>query len=108
MGCLVALDDFGGGLISFEFLRRLKPDIVKIDGKLVSDLEHDPVAAVIVESIHEVARVMGARTVGEWVETPATLAQLETIGVDFAQGYLLHRPEPLIARLALERRALAD
>lgn len=108
VGCLVALDDFGGGLISFEFLRRLKPDIVKIDGKLVSDLEHDPVAAVIVESIHEVARVMGARTVGEWVETPATLAQLETIGVDFAQGYLLHRPEPLIARLALEQRALAD
>ncbi|RRQ23398.1 EAL domain-containing protein [Guyparkeria sp. SCN-R1] len=106
LGCLVALDDFGGGLISFEFLRRLKPDIVKIDGKLVRDLEHDRVAAVIVESIHDVAHVMGARTVGEWVETPTTLAQLERIGVDFAQGYLLHRPEPLIGRLAAEREAL--
>lgn len=108
LGCLVALDDFGGGLISFEFLRRLKPDIVKIDGKLVRDLEHDRVAAVIVESIHDVARVMGARTVGEWVENPTTLAQLERIGVDFAQGYLLHRPEPLVERLALERHALTD
>lgn len=106
LGCLVALDDFGGGLISFDFLRRLIPDIVKIDGKLVRDLEHDRVAAVIVESIHDVARVMGARTVGEWVETPTTLAKLERIGVDFAQGYLLHRPEPLVERLASERRAL--
>ncbi len=107
LGCLVALDDFGGGLISFEFLRRLKPDIVKIDGKLVCDLEHDRVAAVIVESIHDVARVMGAQTVGEWVETPATLAQLERIGVDFVQGYLLHRPESLVERLAAERPVLA-
>lgn len=103
----MALDDFGGGLISFKFLRRLKPDIVKIDGKLVRDLEHDRVAAVIVESIHDVARVMGARTVGEWVETPTTLVKLENIGVDFAQGYLLHRPEPLVERLASERQALA-
>ncbi|MFW6379193.1 MAG: EAL domain-containing protein [Guyparkeria sp.] len=108
VGCQVALDDFGGGLISFEFLRHLKPDIVKIDGKLVRDLEDDRVAAVIVESIHDVARVMGARTVGEWVETTATLGQLELIGVDFAQGYLLHRPEPLAERLVLERSTLSD
>ncbi len=107
LGCEVALDDFGGGLISFEFLRRLEPDVVKIDGKLVSDMEHDRVAAVIVESIHDVAWVMGARTVGEWVETPSTLAQLERIGVDFAQGYLLHRPEPLAERFARPLGALS-
>ncbi|MCL7743914.1 EAL domain-containing protein [Guyparkeria hydrothermalis] len=95
LGCMVALDDFGGGLLSFDFLRRLQPDIVKIDGKLVSDIESDPVAAVIVESIHSVARVMGAKTVGEWVENASTRSSLASIGVDFAQGYLFHRPVPL-------------
>jgi len=108
LGSLVALDDFGSGMLSFDFLRRLRPDIVKIDGKLVCDLETDPVAAVIVESIHSVARVMGARTVGEWVETPATLARLAEIGVDFAQGYLLHRPMPLEERLISSHARLSD
>ena len=103
LGCRVALDDFGSGLLSFDFLRRLKPDIVKIDGRLVSDLESDPVAAVIVESIHSVARVMGARTVGEWVENETTKTRLTKIGVDFAQGYLFHRPTPLTQQLESSR-----
>ena len=95
LGCKVALDDFGSGLLSFDFLRRLRPDIVKIDGRLVCDLRADPVATVIVESIHSVARVMGSKTVGEWVENPETMAHLNRIGVDFAQGYLFHHPVPL-------------
>ncbi|WP_231723532.1 MULTISPECIES: EAL domain-containing protein [unclassified Guyparkeria] len=95
LGCQVALDDFGSGLLSFDFLRRLQPDIVKIDGRLVCDLGSDPVAAVIVESIHSVARVMGAKTVGEWVENEETRARLHHLGVDFAQGYLFHHPVPL-------------
>ena len=90
-------------MLSFDFLRRLKPDIVKIDGRLVKDLESDPVAAVIVESIHSVARVMGAKTVGEWVENEATKAHLVKIGVDFAQGYLFHRPTPLRPHLENDR-----
>jgi len=100
LGCHVALDDFGAGLLSFDFLRRLQPDIVKIDGRLVIDLATDPVAAVIVESIHSVARVMGAKTVGEWVENEQTEARLARVGVDYAQGYLFHRPAPLMQQLA--------
>jgi|GEM_PF-1513421 len=103
LGCQIALDDFGSGLLSFDFLRRLRPDIVKIDGRLVRDLSHDPVATVIVESIHSVARVMHAKTVGEWVETDEIGARLVRIGVDFAQGYLLHRPDEL-SRYLRERR----
>ncbi len=49
----------------FEFLSRLNPDMVMIDGKLVRDLEYHRVAAIIVESIHDVARVVG-RKFGEW------------------------------------------
>ncbi|MFO7808736.1 EAL domain-containing protein [Guyparkeria sp.] len=95
IGCRFALDDFGGGFLSFEYLRRLNPDIVKIDGRLVEDLSHDPVAAVIVSAIVQVSRVMGAQTVAEWVETDDQHQQVTEMGVDYIQGFLLHRPAPL-------------
>ncbi|MFI9651538.1 EAL domain-containing protein [Guyparkeria halopsychrophila] len=95
IGCRFALDDFGGGFLSFEYLRRLNPDIIKIDGRLVEDLSHDPVAAVIVSAIVQVSRVMGAQTVAEWVETDDQYRQVTEMGVDYIQGFLLHRPTPL-------------
>ncbi len=94
-GCRFALDDFGGGFLSFEYLRRLDPDIVKIDGRLVDDLSRDPVAAVIVSAIVQVCHVMGARTVAEWVETDEQYRQVVDMGVDYVQGFLLHRPTAL-------------
>lgn len=98
IGCRFALDDFGGGFLSFEYLRRLNPDIVKIDGRLVDDLSHDPVAAVIVSAIVQVSRVMGAQTVAEWVETDDQYRQVTEMGVDYIQGFLLDRPAPLDKR----------
>lgn len=95
MGCKISLDDFGAGLLSFEFMRRLRPDFVKIDGKLVRDIEHDPVASVIVTAIQRVSEVMGAKTIGEWVENEATLLRLDAIGIDFIQGYYYHAPVPI-------------
>ncbi len=95
LGCRFALDDFGGGFLSFEYLRRLDPDIVKIDGRLIDDLSQDPVAAVIVSAIVQVSRVMGAQTVAEWVETDEQYRQVVEMGVDYVQGFLLHRPTPL-------------
>lgn len=92
LGCQVALDDFGGGLLSFEFLRRLKPDFVKIDGKLIRDVTEDAVAKVIVTAIVQVARVMKAQTIGEWVETPAVLDCVRALGVQHIQGYLVAAP----------------
>lgn len=95
MGCKISLDDFGAGLLSFEFMRRLRPDFVKIDGKLIRDIEHDPVASVIVTAIQQVSKVMGAKTIGEWVENEATLRRLDAIGIDFIQGYYHHKPVPI-------------
>ncbi|MFN2381908.1 MAG: EAL domain-containing protein, partial [Guyparkeria sp.] len=97
IGCRFALDDFGGGFLSFEYLRRLDPDIVKIDGRLIEDLSHDPVAAVIVSAIAQVSRVMGAQTVAEWVETDDQYRQVVDMDIDYVQGFLLHRPAPLDA-----------
>lgn len=95
LGCKVALDDFGSGLSSFAYLRNLPVDVLKIDGQFVKDIAHDPVSLAMVRSIHEIACLMGKRTVAEFVESEAILAQLRTIGVHYAQGYAISRPVPL-------------
>ena len=94
-GSRVALDDFGSGLSSFGYLRRLSVDYLKIDGQIVRAIVEDPINAVMVESIHRIARVMGISTIAEFVESEAVMQRLRGIGVDFAQGYGIARPAPI-------------
>ena len=100
LGVRIALDDFGAGASSFGYLKKLSIDLLKIDGQFVRDLITDPLDDAAVRSFVEVARVLGVQTVAEFVEQPAVLERLRAIGIDHAQGYLLHRPEPLAAVLA--------
>jgi EAL domain-containing protein (putative c-di-GMP-specific phosphodiesterase class I) len=93
-GCRFVLDDFGSGLSSFRYLSRLKVDFLKIDGAIVRAMLDEPVLHEMVASIHRIARRMGLQTIGEWVERGEVLEALRTIGVDFAQGFLLAPPEP--------------
>ncbi|MEE9321349.1 MAG: EAL domain-containing protein [Granulosicoccus sp.] len=92
----VALDDFGAGASSFGYLKTLPVDYLKIDGQFVRNLTTDPLDKAAVRSFIEVAQVMGIKTVAEFVETPDVLAQLRIMGVDYAQGWLLHKPAPLV------------
>jgi len=64
----------------------------------------DPVDYAMVETIHRVGRIMGMRTVAEYVENDRILARLRTIGVDYAQGFAIHRPEPWQAQKNTARR----
>jgi diguanylate cyclase (GGDEF)-like protein/PAS domain S-box-containing protein len=96
IGCPMALDDFGSGMASFAYLRRLPVDYLKIDGEFVQDMTIDMVDYEIVEAIHNVGRVMGIKTVAESVESPEILAALMLVGVDFAQGYHISRPMPMM------------
>ena len=100
LGCQFALDDFGAGLSSFTYLRLLPLDYVKIDGSFVKDIQDDPVARVMVESIHNVGATMGLKTVAEYVENDEISACLRFIGVDFAQGFGIGKPEPIGRYLA--------
>lgn len=95
MGCQFSLDDFGSGLSSFAYLRTLKVDILKIDGQFVRDIETNPINLAMVKSIHEIAHLMGKRTVAEFVENAAILEKIRAIGIDYGQGYGLGRPMPI-------------
>ncbi|MDF4002472.1 EAL domain-containing protein [Luteibacter sp. PPL552] len=92
-GVRVAMDDFGAGVSSFGYLKSLHVDYLKIDGQFITGLTTSPVDQVSVRSFCELARVLGIRTVAEYVQDEATLRLLDRLGVDFAQGYHLHVPE---------------
>jgi EAL domain-containing protein (putative c-di-GMP-specific phosphodiesterase class I) len=94
-GCRFALDDFGAGLSSFGYLKNLPVDFLKIDGGFVRDMLSDPMDAAMVASINQVGHVLGLQTIAEFVENNEILAQLRTLGVDYAQGFAIHKPEPL-------------
>jgi len=95
LGCKFALDDFGSGLSSFAYLKNLPVDIIKIDGAFVRDCHENVTNLALVRSIHDIARVMGKKTVAEFVENDLILDKLCEIGVDFAQGYCISRPQSL-------------
>jgi len=94
-GCRFALDDFGSGISSFLYLKTLPVDFLKIDGQFISQIASDPVDRSMVEAISKIGKALGIATVAESVETAEVLAELERIGVDFAQGYYMARPRPL-------------
>jgi diguanylate cyclase (GGDEF)-like protein len=100
LGVQVALDDFGAGASSFGYLKTLPVDYLKIDGQFVRDVVDDPLDEAAVRCFAEVARVVGVKTVAEFVDRPEVLAKLQSLGIDYAQGFLLHRPAPLGELLA--------
>ena len=92
LGCRFALDDFGSGLSSFGYLKRLPLDFLKIDGLFVRDMLDDPVDLAMVRTIYDVAKVLKLQTIAEWVEDEATLDTLKSIGINYAQGFHISRP----------------
>jgi diguanylate cyclase (GGDEF)-like protein/PAS domain S-box-containing protein len=107
MGVKVALDDFGAGASSFRYLKNLPVDFLKIDGQFIRDVVSDPLSEAAVRCFVSVARAVGVKTVAEFVDRALVLERLREIGVDYAQGYLLHRPAPLHELIASGESSLA-
>ena len=95
LGCRFILDDFGSGLSSFAYLKNLAVDFLKIDGEFVRGMTAGSVEWALVASIHQIGHVMGIRTIAESVEDAETLEAVRSLGIDYAQGYAIARPEPL-------------
>lgn len=92
-GSLVAVDDVGSGYASMAHVLRLSPSFIKIDRDLVNGLHRDPRRRALVEALQAFASATSALSIAEGVETEAELVELQALGVDLAQGYLLGRPQ---------------
>ncbi|UVJ42809.1 EAL domain-containing protein [Pseudomonas sp. LS1212] len=103
LGCRFSLDDFCAGMSSFAYLKHLPVDFLKIDGTFVKDMLDDPINRAMVEVINHIGHVMGKKTIAEFVETPLIEQALLEIGVDYAQGYLIERPQ-VFTSTSLQRR----
>lgn len=95
IGCTVALDDFGSGLSSFSYLKALPVDFVKIDGGFVKDMLQSPVDYAVVVAIKEIAAMMGARCIAEYVHSTELLSCLRSLSVEYAQGNAIGVASPL-------------
>lgn len=94
-GFRFSLDDFGSGFSSFAYLKNFPVDYLKIDGQFVKQIHKDPVDRAMVKSINEIGKLMGKKTIAEFVENKNILKILGEIDVDFAQGYYLAKPRRL-------------
>jgi diguanylate cyclase (GGDEF)-like protein/PAS domain S-box-containing protein len=92
IGCRFSLDDFGSGMSSFTYLKRLPVDYLKIDGGFVKDMVDDPIDQAMVVAINSIGHVMNIQTIAEFVENNAILELLRRMGVDYAQGYGIEKP----------------
>jgi diguanylate cyclase (GGDEF)-like protein len=95
LGCRFALDDFGSGLSSFAYLKKLPVDLLKIDGQFVKDMINDPIDFEIVKSIKGIGHAMNMDIIAEYVENEKIFSSLKLLGVDFAQGFGIGKPMPL-------------
>lgn len=93
VGCRFGIDEFGSGLTSFTYLRKLPVDFLKIDGLIIKDILNDITSHTIVKAINEISHSMGKRTVAEHIESAETLSAIEKLGIDFCQGHFLAEPE---------------
>ncbi len=97
LGCRFSLDDFGVGYTSFVYLREMNVDFIKIDGLFIRKLHEQKSDQGIVRAITTVARELDINTIAEFVEQPEVVHLLKAFHVDYAQGYLIGKPQPNIS-----------
>lgn len=93
-GFRFSLDDFGVGFSSWYYLRQLSVDYVKLDGSFVKNMAVDYEDRLFVQSINTVVQGLGKKSVAEFVGDRETLKLLSQLGVDYAQGFYIGRPQP--------------
>lgn len=96
LGCTFALTNFTGEEVSAKWLQMLGVGLAKIASGTIDGIDRDNVLFAKANAIHLACRELGVRTIGVFVERPETLEKLKVIGMDYAQGYGIARPAPLV------------
>jgi EAL domain-containing protein (putative c-di-GMP-specific phosphodiesterase class I) len=96
LGCKFALDDFGTGMSSFGYLKNFPVDYLKIDGSFVKSMLHDPIDREMVRSINEIGHLTGKKTIAEFAENQEIITLLQSLGIDYAQGYGVSQPQRVL------------
>ena len=94
-GCRFSLDDFGSGLSSFTYLKKMPVDFLKIDGVFIRDILSDPVDHAMVKAINKLGHLLGMETVAKFVETHELSDELHLMGINHVQGHAHAQPRPL-------------
>lgn len=95
LGCGIALDDFGSGMSSFNYLKELNVDYLKIDGSFIRDIDNNSLSPIIVKTIVDIGRELGIATVAESAESQQTLDVVRGLGVQCVQGRAVSEPLPM-------------
>ncbi len=93
MGAMIYIDDFGSGYANFDYLIKLAPDGVKIDGTLIKNIIDDKNSQIIVQTIVSFAKEMNIKTIAEFVENEKIFEMLKKMGIDYYQGYYFSPPK---------------
>lgn len=96
LGCKFSLDDFGVGYTSFVHLIDMDLDYIKIDGSFIRLLMDNKRDRVIVKTIVDMAKNLKIETIAEFVEKRGIIYILKELGVDYAQGYCIGKPAPVL------------
>lgn len=97
-GCKLAIDDFGSGYSNFNHLFNMKPDILKLDGTLIKDINTNKNSKNIVKAMVMLAKESGIQTVAEFVDNQEVDELITNIGLDFGQGYYYSPPQDLLKK----------
>jgi len=95
LGVSFSLDDFGTGMSSFSYLKKLPIDNIKIDGSFIKDILTDKVDEALVKNIIDLSKVMNKKCIAEYVESKEILHKINELGIDYAQGYGIARPKSI-------------
>jgi EAL domain-containing protein (putative c-di-GMP-specific phosphodiesterase class I) len=95
-GFSFAIDDFGSGYSSFQYIKRFPVDYIKIEGEFIRNMLNDEVYLAFIKSIVTLAKELKIKTIAEYVEDADILAAVTALGIDYAQGYHISRPSPVI------------
>lgn len=95
LGCKIAIDDFGTGYSNFSYIAKLNIDIIKIDGSLIKNIPIDKNIQITVSTIVNFAKALNIKTVAEYVHNKEVYECVKNLGIDYSQGYYLHKPEEL-------------